>query len=192
MHRLVVSHVEAVVASDHDPLGTHLANHELHDGFRVDNSVKRKTLQILAWDLRQIQFLYFRPHLRAVVNPSHQHKQHAPAVGQSDLKLGVAVQDAAEYKVADRDGRVERKTQDVRQIERRSARAANDLQRMQENGKIQRLDVGKYRLEQRVVEVAMVDVCAHVNASHSRQLAGAIQFIDRAIREEHWKRQESE
>src|SRR6266850_7169930 len=83
---------------------------------------------------------------------------------QSELKLWMAVQDAAENKVAGRDGGVEREAEEVREIERRGTRSANDLQRMQENGKIQGLNVGKNWLKQRVVEIAMVDVRAHVNA----------------------------
>src|SRR4030088_2120345 len=63
---------------------------------------------------------------------------------------------------------------------------------MQKNRKVQRLDARKNRLKQWVVEIAMVDVCAHVNAPYSRQFARAIQFIDSTIREEHWKRQQSE
>src|ERR1700730_4210262 len=62
---------------------------------------------------------------------------------------------------------------------------------MEEDGKLQGLDAGKNRLEQRIVEIALVDVGAHVNAPHSGQLAGTIEFIDRAIREEHWQGQES-
>jgi hypothetical protein len=84
-----------------------------------------------------------------------------------------------------------RKTQDIREIERRGTRSANYLQRTDENGKIQGLDMDKDRLKQRIVEIAMVDVRAYINAPHSGQLAGSIQFIYGAIREEHWKRQES-
>src|SRR6202166_5436191 len=101
----------------------------------------------------------------------------------------MAVKHAAENKVAGGDGGVERKAEQVGERERRRTLSANHLQRMQENGKIQRLDAGKNRFKQRVVEIAMVDVRAHVNAPYSRQFAGAIQFIDGAFREEHGKRQ---
>jgi hypothetical protein len=72
MQRPFVSHVEAVVASNHYSLGTHLANHELHHGFRVHERVERETLQIFTWKLRESQFLYLWPNRRAMVNASHQ------------------------------------------------------------------------------------------------------------------------
>src|ERR1700676_2938366 len=73
MHWLVVSHIEAVIASDHNSLGTHLTYHEVHHGLRVDDRVEHKTPQIFAGGLRQVQFLDFWTDLRAMVNPSDQH-----------------------------------------------------------------------------------------------------------------------
>ncbi len=127
MHRPFVPHVEAVVAPDHDALGAHLADHELHDGFRVDQGVKREPLQIFARRLRQPQLFDFRPHCRTVVNASHQHQQHAAAVRQAELKLRVPVEYATENKVAGGDGGVEREAQHVREIKRRGALSANHL-----------------------------------------------------------------
>src|ERR1700676_1047523 len=63
---------------------------------------------------------------------------------------------------------------------------------MQENGKIQGLNARQNGLEQRIIKVAMIDICAHINAPYSRQLACAMQFLDGAIREEHRKRKQSE
>src|SRR6267142_5482595 len=111
---------------------------------------------------------------------------------QSELKLRMAIQDTTENKVASRDGGIEREAEKVREIERRGTRSADGLQRMQKNGKIQGLNVGKNWFKQRVVEIAMVDVRTHVNAPDPGQFAGAVQFVDRAIREEHWKGQKSE
>src|ERR1700737_4838216 len=104
----------------------------------------------------------------------------------------MSVEHPAENKVAGGNGGVERKTQDVREIEGCGALSTDHLQRMQKNREVQRLDAGKNGLEQRVVEIAVVDVCAHVNAADSRQFASAIQFVDSAIGKEHGKREQSE
>ena len=57
-----------------------------------------------------------------------------------------------------------RETQQVRETEGRNARSAHDLQWMQEDGKVQRFDPGKNRFKERIIEIALVDVGAHVDA----------------------------
>src|SRR5258706_4749710 len=127
-----------------------------------------------------------------MVDASCQHQQTAAAVGQTNLKLRVPVEHATENKVACSNGGIERNAQDVREIEGRGPLPTNRLERMQKDWKVQGFDARKNRLEQHVVEIAMVDVRAHVNAAYPRQFARAIQFIDGAIREEHGKREQSE
>src|SRR5580692_570901 len=104
----------------------------------------------------------------------------------------MTVKDPAENKVTRRDGRIEGKTEDIREIKRRGTSSADDRQRMQENRKVQLLNARKNWLKQRIVEIALVDVRAHVDAAYSWQLARSIQFIDRTIRKEHRQRQKSE
>src|ERR1700694_1698674 len=118
----------------------------------MDNCVVCKQLQIFAGGLRQLQLLDFWPHGCTVVNASHQHQQHAPAVRQGELKLRVSVEHATENKMAGGDGGVEREAQQVGEIKRRGARSTNHLQRMQENGKVQCFDAGKNPLPERGVE----------------------------------------
>src|SRR5882724_13165530 len=127
-----------------------------------------------------------------MIDASCQHQQNAPAMGQTNLKLRVPVEHAAENEVACGDGGVKRKAQDVRKIEWRGTLSTNYLQRMQKYWKVQGFDARKNRPKQRVVQITMVDVGAHVNAAYARQFTGAIQFVDGAIRKEHGKREQSE
>src|SRR5258708_1764833 len=92
---------------------THLVSLASCEGCRMANSVVRNPLQILAGRLRQLQLLDLWPQSRAVVDASHQHQQHAPAVWQGELKFRVPVEHATENKMAGGDGGVEREAQQV-------------------------------------------------------------------------------
>ena len=56
---------------------------------------------------------------------------------------------------------------------------------MQEHRQVERLDFCQNRLEERIVQITIVDVRAHVDAAHAGQLGGAIEFVNGAIRIKH-------
>src|ERR1700688_4589420 len=111
---------------------------------------------------------------------------------ESEPKFRMAVQHAAKNKVASGDGRVERKAQNASERERRGARPSDYLQGMQKNGEIERFDAVKNRLEERVIEIAMIDVRAHVYAPQAGHFGRTIQFIDGTIRKKHREGQQSD
>jgi hypothetical protein len=139
--------------------------------------------QIAARRLREL--LGFLAHLPAVIDAPDQDRQRATRMRQVDVQVGVAVEHAAEDQVARGDRGVERIAEQIGEIEALHALATDGLQRMQEHRQAELLDPREDRLEGRIVEIAVVDVGAHVDAAHARQLAHPVELVDGTLRVEH-------
>jgi hypothetical protein len=59
---------------------------------------------------------------------------------------------------------------------------------MKKCGQAQSLDAGEHGLEQWIIKVTGVDICAHVDASDARQFGCAIEFVQCLGRIEHRQR----
>src|ERR1700693_1522603 len=141
----LIAHVEAEVAADHDALGAHFLDHELHDLLGMDDGVVEESVQIRARSLGKL--LDLRAHLPAVVDAADQDEQSPAAMGPAEAEVGMAVEHAAEDEVARGDGRVDGIAQEIGEIEFPQAIAADGLQRMQEDGQVELLYARPDRFE---------------------------------------------
>ena len=147
------------------------------------DGVVGEAAQIAARRLRKVLGLF--PDPPAVVDAADQDRQRAARMRQIDLQVGMAVEHPAEDQVAGGDRGVDRVAEQIAEVEALHALAADGLDRMQEHWQPELLDPGEDRFEQGVVEVAIVDVGAHVDAAHARHIAHAIELVDGPVRVKH-------
>src|SRR5258705_9946750 len=97
--------------------------------------------------------------------------QDATGMRQRELKLRVAIQHSAKNQMASGNCCVQGKGNEIWEgVGLQALAAYGRCQRMQKNRQIKRLDARENGFEERIVEIAAVDISTHINAAHTREL----------------------